>query len=185
MFDISVSFEENGQLEVDFASKISFWKKKFGFDFHWLSKELSKVENNFRKQRVSKNKINQKMEETKKCSPKWMFFNENYQRDLDVFWHWKLTLKVRFMPFNFWWSIWNPVKVKWKKSRSLFSKIHQSGPIKISVHFPDFIELSKIRLQKDFVLVVLGYHRCFEGRAFEMSNSDSLDETHRTADNPV
>ena len=42
-----------------------------------------------------------------------------------------------------------------------------------------------MRLQKDFVPVVLGYHRCFEGRAFEMSNSDSLDETHRTADNPV
>ena len=115
-----------------------------------------------------------------------------WNEDSDVF----LTLKINLESQNY--ALFDdPFEIQWKsnekKSRthfcgknwSLFSKIHQWGHTKISVHFPEFIDLSRMRLQKDFVPLVLGNHRCFEGRAFEMSNNDSLDETHRTADNPV
>ena len=64
-----------------------------------MSKSLQKLDVILGNKVVQKLKFSKNVN-NKKCAPKIIFFNEFFfQKDSDIFWHRKLTLKVRILPF--------------------------------------------------------------------------------------
>ena len=87
------SFQGRDDTKLDrFLTKNQYSKRKLLYFVNWCSGELSKIEHHFRILGVLKIEV-VKNDRNKKCATKKIFFNEN----LHHFWHWKLTLKVRFL----------------------------------------------------------------------------------------
>ena len=101
-------FEDKGQLEVDFASKSIFEITFFLFDFHWHSKELSKIGNNSEKKGFRKKKSIKQWKKQKIVLPN-EYFLMKIIRKIQTF----LTLKIK-LESQIYALFDDPFEIQWK-----------------------------------------------------------------------